>query len=290
MAHHAEDRFKTLAKKYHITPTRLKGQHFLIDELTLFDILDCARVSAVDAVVEIGPGFGVLTEELVRSAKSVLAVELDKKFVQHLQELFSKEKHITILNRDILHVSNKEITDTLGMPYRVVANIPYQITGKILRKFISDEFFKPRDMVLLVQKEVAQRVCAPAGKLSLLALSVQLYGVPRLVSIVPKNAFWPIPEVDSAILHIADISEKPRIPIANLDFFWRVLRIGFSSARKQLHNNLCAGFGLDAQTMQTILKEAGIAHTARAQSLTLLQWAVLARSLAAHNCENLSQK
>lgn len=269
-----------LARSLHIRPSHSLGQNFLIDDSVLFDILDVADIQDTDAVLEIGPGLGVLTKELSEIAKTVVSVELDKKCVQYLTSLFAAKKSVHIKQQDILSYSNESITAELGNRYRVIANIPYQITGKILRKFISDESHKPENMVLLVQKEVAERICAQPGKLSLLAISVQLYSLPSLIRIVPKEAFWPAPEVTSAILSIKDISEKPRFSIKNIDFFWRVVKIGFSSPRKQLRNNLVAGFSCNQDVILRLFDALSVKHNARAQELSIHEWVELTHMLA----------
>ncbi|MBU2576046.1 ribosomal RNA small subunit methyltransferase A [Patescibacteria group bacterium] len=279
---------KNLAREFDIRPTSQKGQNFLVDEDVLARIIERADIRRADKVLEIGPGFGILTKQLLDKGAVVLAVEMDKKLANHMRETFSEYKNLQILEKDILKVSNQEIYDALHGEFRVVSNIPYQITGKIIKKFLSSDLPKPKDAVLLVQKEVAERVCAKAGDMSLLALSVQLYSDPKICFDVSKDAFWPVPKVDSSLLRMQNISEKPRYDVDE-SRFWQVARIGFSSPRKQLRNNLAnglpakgwpsSGWQINQADVKLALHEAGLSETARAQELDVKDWIKLIHTL-----------
>jgi len=268
------------AKQIGIIPKRSSGQNFLIDENILNQIVECSDIKSSDKILEIGPGFGILTKHLLEKGAFVLAVEMDKKLASHMRETFSKYKNLHILEKDILKVSNKEIADILGKNFRVVSNIPYQITGKIVKKFLSSDLPKPCSACLLIQKEVAQRICAKQGSMSLLSLSVQLYSDPEICFNVPKEAFWPEPKVESSFLCMKNISEKPKTsPSPSLaggeEFerrFWQIARIGFSSPRKQLKNNIANGLKCDPEVTKQAIINSGLKENIRAQELTIGDW------------------
>ncbi|MBI1961222.1 MAG: ribosomal RNA small subunit methyltransferase A [Candidatus Sungbacteria bacterium] len=277
---------EALARELGVAPSRESGQHFLVDKKILARIVKTASVKKGENILEIGPGFGALTSELIQKGANVVAVEFDRKLARHLSgEL--KDSKARIVQGDILSFSNQAISGWFGSKsYRVVANIPYHITGKIIKKFVSSELPKPASLVLLVQREVAERVVAKPGHLSLLALSVQLYAEPSIAFEVPKESFWPIPEVDSALLAIDDVQEKPRTPPQSppwqggeAERFWQIVRIGFSSPRKQLRNNLAAGLSLPQDVIKKALKQSNLPETSRAQELSILDWIAFIRAL-----------
>lgn len=257
---------KKLARQYKIHPSALLGQHFLVDDAVLRSMVEFARVEADDVILEIGPGFGTLTAELIKHAKEVIAVEKDKILGRYLQERFGDRANFTLESGDILKFKPP------AAPYRIISNIPYQITGKIIRKFVGEETRKPTDMLIMVQKEVGERVCARAGKMNLLAIWVQLYGQPAIVRPVSRQSFWPIPKVDSVLLSIAGIKSSPLYPIRDFIKFWRVLRLGFSSPRKQLHNNLVSGLRISQATASAAISNAGLDAAVRAQELSIKDW------------------
>lgn len=258
---------RNLAKKFHLRPSALAGQNFLIDQAVLETIIKTADIKAADRILEIGPGFGALTAELLARAALVVAVERDNSLVKYLQEHYAAQVNLKLIAGDALKINPAVLF--AGESYRLIANIPYSITGQIVSLFLSGVIQKPADAVLLIQKEVGERICAGPGNLSLPAIAVQLYGRPKIASLVSRASFWPEPKVDSAILQISDISQKPRYRIRDLASFWRTARKGFSSPRKQLHNNL----GID----KSILAKLGINEKARAQELTIEQWIQLDR-------------
>jgi 16S rRNA (adenine1518-N6/adenine1519-N6)-dimethyltransferase len=230
--------------------------------------------------LEIGPGEGVLTGRLVDLAERVVAVEKDEQLAKFVEKKFSSV-NLDILEEDILKVNlpllieKKEIKD-----YKLIANIPYYITGKILRLFLETKY-KPKLLILLVQKEVAERICSKPGKMTLLSAAVNYFGKPELVDFVPKESFYPEPKVDSAILKItpylenADSSGGHKYEYANKERekkFFRLIRTGFASPRKTLVNNLSAGFHLSKEEVAEILKKAGIEERTRAQDLSLEDW------------------
>ena len=263
---------KDFCKKYGIRPSKEFGQNFLIDREVLEAIVQAAELKRSDVVLEIGPGFGVLTAELAERVDRVVAVEADGKMAKILKEILEAPKNLKVVEKNILKL---QVLDygLRNYDYKLVANLPYQITSAVFRKFLSEEP-RPGEITVMVQKEVAERICAEAGEMSLLSLSVQFYGQPELVAIVPSRAFWPEPEVDSAILKISKIKgiyEKNKQEVDPEKFF-RLAKIGFSSRRKQLQNNLAGGLRLSNKSVQDILTKLGFDSRIRAQDLGIKDW------------------
>ena len=281
MALAKHETIQKLARSVGLKVSPRRGQNFLIDYDVLEDIVSAAHLRREDRIVEIGPGFGILTERLAQGSSHVLAIELDTTLYTYLSDRFGQNENITIVNRDVMSISNEEIATMCGPDeaYRVIANIPYQITGKIVKKFVSDTGPKPKDMLMLVQKEVAERICAQPGKLSLLGISVQLYAKPEIVRKVQRTAFWPEPRVDSTLLYIGNIQEKSTYPIQDMEGFWRLLRIGFSSPRKKLSHNLASGIDIQQRDAEELLKDLGLSEKVRAQELSIDDWVGLSRAL-----------
>lgn len=240
------------------------GQHWLNDEDSLQAMIDAAGVSPKDVILEIGPGPGALTSKLVQAAKQVIAVEFDANLARELPKRVSAN-NLQVINKDILQFNLGD----LPPGYKVAANIPYYLTNKILRTLCeSNNHFS--QAALLVQKEVAERVCAPPGDMSLLSVSVQFYCQAELGKLVPAELFIPPPKVDSQILKLT-YRDKPLFDVDIRDFF-RLAKAGFSQRRKTLLNSLSAGLHTDrAQTLEIIIS-AGIDPQARAQNLSLQQW------------------
>ncbi len=258
-----------LARLYGIKPDHSKGQNFLIEE-EFFDLaISAAQIKATDTVLEVGPGLGFLTEKLSKVSHKVLAVELDKKLAELLQARFLTEKiaNVEVLNTDILTVPDNFFAN---LDYKIVANLPYNITSIFLRKFLTAKN-KPQSLVLMLQKEVAERIVALAPQTSLLALSVQFYATAEIISVVPATAFWPAPEVNSALIKIVLKSEN-ELPAVDAAAFFRLLKIGFSAKRKMLKNNLGNGLHLSPTEVEKILSESGYNPKARAQELNLSDW------------------
>ena len=256
------------------------GQHFLADRRYLTPLLEAAALSAADTVLEIGPGRGILTAALAKTAGCVVAVELDRRLIEPLQQQFADQPQVTIVCGDILELSPEDLLarscPPQFSPYKVVANLPYYITSAVLRHLL-EAAQPPTLAVLMVQWEVAQRICAPPGDLSLLAVSVQYYAEPSLVARVPASAFHPRPKVDSAIVRL-QVRPQPAVdPPAAL--FFAVVRAGFSQKRKQLHNSLAAGLQLEKWFVQNWLEAAGIDPARRAETLTLTEWGGLSQKL-----------
>jgi 16S rRNA (adenine1518-N6/adenine1519-N6)-dimethyltransferase len=293
---------KNICKQNNIIPARSKGQNFLIDEDVYDQIVVAADLDKNDIVLEVGPGLGILTEKLAERVKKVAAVELDDKLAKILQKKLATDgiKNVEVINEDILKLriavileqaSSGERSDriprsyhpSLGselqpacadrddIKYKIVANLPYNITSIFLRKFLTAEN-KPESMTLMLQKEVAERIAAGPGGMSLLAVSVQYYADIEIIGAVDRGKFWPQPEVDSAIIKI-DL--KPRARIGSVDKesdFFRLVKIGFSSRRKMLKNNLSSGYHISQEIAKNKIKTAGLDEKIRAQDLSLVEW------------------
>jgi 16S rRNA (adenine1518-N6/adenine1519-N6)-dimethyltransferase len=284
-----QNEIKFLLRQYGIEPSKAKGQNFLINQNILKKITSAADLHKDDKVLEIGPGFGILTEELIKECKKVLSVELDKGLVFFIKKKFKEAKNLEILVGDILQIKNADLVKKLesSKAYKVVANLPYAITKPILRKFLSYQP-KPAMMVVLVQKEVAEKICAKPGKMSLLSLTVQFYGQPEIIGYVGKQNFYPQPKVESAILRIKVYAQKflPQLAknpelIAGFEEknFWQLVKFGYSSPRKQLHNNLAAGLRISNLEVKKALEIANLNEKIRAQDLSLADWLNLYQQL-----------
>ena len=257
------------------------GQHFLIDDGVLEAILDAAALTPEDTVIEVGPGLGVLTGELAKRAGWVIAIELDNQLAALLRKKLAPFENVVIINEDVLGTDPKALLQipsphfppSLGH-YKVVANLPYYITAPVLRHFL-EATVKPEMMLVMVQKEVAQAIAAKEGQRSVLSISVQYYGRPSIVRMVPAAAFYPAPEVDSAILRI-DVFPKPAVAVDEKSFF-ELVRAGFTAARKQAANSLAQGLHLPRAEAAAMLEKAGIAPQRRAETFTLEEWARLWR-------------
>ncbi|MDO8593254.1 MAG: 16S rRNA (adenine(1518)-N(6)/adenine(1519)-N(6))-dimethyltransferase RsmA [bacterium] len=258
---------KQLCRLYNIKPARSKGQNFLIEEEIYDDIAAAADLQTDDIVLEVGPGLGFLTAKLAARVKKVMAVELDDKLAETLKARLQAQgtDNVEIINEDVLETP---LTPLLKGGFKIVANLPYNITSIFLRKFLEAEN-KPELMVLMLQKEVAERICADAGSMSLLAVSVQFYAKPEIVEIVKKENFWPRPEVDSAIIKLEVRSKKLE---ENEKDFFRLVKFGFSAKRKMLKNNLAAGFKVEVKLAEELLKSAGFQPKIRAQELSVADW------------------
>ena len=256
------------------------GQHFLIDREALSLIVDAAGLTPEDLVVEVGPGLGVLTRELAQKAGEVIAVELDDGLAALLKKTLASFQNVTVVNEDILRIDPEKLVK--GRGYKVVANLPYYISSPVLRHFLEAEA-KPQAMVVMLQKEVAEAVAAAPGDMSLLSVGVRFYGEPRIVGVVPAESFYPAPEVSSAIVRI-DVYPRPRVDVDETGFF-ELVRAGFAAPRKQLANSLAQGLGLTKEVVSSLLEEAAIDPSRRAETLTIEEWAALLRAFGGSDAE-----
>jgi 16S rRNA (adenine1518-N6/adenine1519-N6)-dimethyltransferase len=309
-------RVRAALRALDLRPTRGMGQNFLVDPAALEAIVAAAELTPADTVVEVGPGLGVLTWELLRRAGRVVAVELDRRLVARLHEEFAQSPNLGVVQADILNVAPEQLladdrrptTDDRrptedrgwkiedgkpsildprssipGASYKVVANLPYAITSAALRHFL-EAGHKPSLMVILVQWEVAQRITARPGDLSVLAHSVQVYAEPEIVARVPAVSFFPAPAVDSAVLRLR-VYPRPAVDVDDVRALLRVIKAGFLHARKKLSNALPSGLasiGARAEKEHVIaaLEAAGVDPNRRAETLALEEWAKVYRNLA----------
>ncbi len=246
-------------------PNKSLGQHWLNDVSALEAIAEYANISASDTVLEIGPGLGSLTKYLVAQARHVIAVELDQELAVNLPHRVPAA-NLRVVRADILRFDLSELPEG----YKVVANIPYYLTSNLLRR-LAEAANPPKTMVLLVQKEVAERICAAPGTMSVLAVSAQLYYHARLGIKVPKELFEPSPKVDSRVVIM---TKRPKPLFKELDDkkFFRLVKAGFSSRRKKLRGSLSGGLGLSKEATDQLLAKAGVNGDLRAQNLSLDQW------------------
>jgi len=283
-----------ILKRYGLRADKGLGQNFLQDPFALEKIADAAGIEPGDSVLEIGPGLGSLTRYLALSARQVIAVELDAELLPPLRSILKPHANVRLVHGDILKLSPSELINQPN--YIVAANIPYYLTSAIIRHLLEHEP-RPRRMVLTLQKEVAERICAAPGDLSLLALSVQVYGNPAITGRIPAGAFYPAPKVDSAILRL-DIYESPLIPHEQLGTFFKLIKAGFSQKRKTLRNSLSGGLHIPTTETESMLKQSGIDPQRRAETLSIPEWRALcdihpknnvtARNEAVSCCEGIA--
>jgi len=257
-----------LMKKYGIKPKKSLGQNFLIEPAGLNKVIDAAQLKPEDEVLEIGAGLGSLTYLLAQSVRQVVAVEIDKAILPPLREALTNFENVQIIEGDILEKNPDELMQ--GKDYVVVANIPYYISSAIIRHLM-EAANRPKRVVLTVQKEVAERVIARDGKMSLLSLSVQVFGQVSMAGVIPAGSFLPAPDVDSAVLKI-ELYPEPLIPLANEKVFFKIAHAGFSQKRKTLRNSLSGGLGMPALQAEEILAKAEINPQRRAETLTIPEW------------------
>lgn len=280
---------RRLLKEFDIQPKKSLGQNFLVDRRALERIVEAAELGPEDIVLEIGPGLGTLTRLLAAAAGRVVAVELDQRLVEILSQTLADCPNIKIMPGDILQLDPVELirnaTPPLRCPpapllphssapllsFKVVANFPYYITSAVLRHLLTAKV-RPKLMVVTVQLEVARRITAEPGDMNLLAVSVQFYGRPRIVTRIKASAFYPSPQVDSAVVRI-DLGGPPVVEVDDVDSFFEVVRAGFAQRRKQLRNALSAELALPASEVAQALSKAGVDPRRRAQTLSIEEWA-----------------
>jgi 16S rRNA (adenine1518-N6/adenine1519-N6)-dimethyltransferase len=268
---------KNLLEKHKIQPSKGLGQNFLIDKEVVKKFIESAELKPNDVVLEIGPGLGVLTQELAKKAGRVIAVEKDPNMVKVLKELLDcwNARNVRVVKDDILKINPKYyiIPNT---KYKIVANLPFYLTAPVIRKFLESNY-QPREMILMVQKEVGQRICAKPPDMNILAVSVQIYAKPEIISYISKNSFWPKPKVDSAIIRIAPLINTDR-KLINADLFFKIVRAGFSQPRKQLLNNLSKTLKFNKEKTKSWLLKNKIQPIQRAETLKICDWINLTKS------------
>jgi 16S rRNA (adenine1518-N6/adenine1519-N6)-dimethyltransferase len=270
---------KKVLREFNLRVKKGLGQHFLVDDAVLQKIVETADLHPDDTVIEVGPGLGILTSELARRAGWVIAIELDNTLADILQKTLPYDNTV-ILNENVLGVDTQLLLEhraprfpTSLTGYKVVANLPYYITSPVLRHFLEAPV-KPSAMVVMVQREVAGVITAGDGERTLLSVAVQFYGKPSIVTIVPAAAFYPPPDVDSAVVKI-DVYPHSPYDVADPDGFFKLVKAGFTAARKQIANSLTQGLAIDKTDVKLMLAAAGIDGQRRAETLTIQEWADL---------------
>jgi len=264
-----EERVKSSLRQSRTAAKKSLGQNFLIDESLLPVIVDAAGLESNDTVIEIGPGLGVLTGQLVKCAGNVIAVEIDEKLASVLRKKFTGQDNLKIIHGDILKTPLEEVINNVPA-YKVVANLPYNITSPILYYF-TGAAKKPRLMVIMIQKEVAEAIVAKPGNLGVLAIGMQLFATSRIVKIVPPQSFYPAPKVDSAIIRL-DFLEKPAVEVDDTERFLKFVKKGFHSPRKTIQNSLQLGLNITAAEARDLLRESSFDYNRRPGELTLNEW------------------
>jgi 16S rRNA (adenine1518-N6/adenine1519-N6)-dimethyltransferase len=262
---------KDLCARYDLTPSKAYGQNYLVSDAPIKAMLESAKVRSTDTVIEIGPGFGILTFELLKAVKEVIAFEIEQKLRPYWEENQQKFPHLQMIWGNVLTTA-KIASFPTDRPYKVVANVPYQITSDIIRLCV-ESVPPPEAIVLMVQKEVAERMIAKPGDMSLLALSVQYYGRVEKVMGVSHGSFWPSPKVDSAVIAIypeaRDTEEAKRV--------FMLARAGFSHKRKMVWGNISSQLKLDEVVVKEALVSIGKTAKARAEELSVGEWRALAQ-------------
>ncbi len=261
---------KELCQKYHLRPSKSYGQNYLISSSPILKMIEAGSLTKKDTIIEIGPGFGVLTLAIAPKVKKVIAFEIEQKLREYWQQKQGEFQNIEIVWGDVL----KQIEKTkLPAKYKVLANLPYQITSYILRK-IFELKNPPEQIIVMVQKEVADRICAKPGEMSILAVSVQYFGNPKIITKVPRGSFWPSPKVTSAVVSISNIQNRSQAEV-----FFRFVRAGFSHKRKQLWKNLSSALSIEPTLVKKSLERLFANHKIRAEELGVGDWEKLVDDL-----------
>lgn len=262
---------RNLLREHGLIPKKSLGQNFLVENGALEKVVNAAEIEPVDVVLEIGAGLGSLTRFLSVTARKVVAVELDSHLIPILETVLGSRGNVELVYGDILKLDPARLISV--DQYLVVANIPYYITSAIFRHLLAAKR-KPRRIVMTIQREVAQRICAEPGDMSLLALSVQVFGTAKIVAKISAGSFYPAPKVDSAVIRV-DLYPEPLVEAAMLDRFFQLTRAGFGQKRKMLRKSLAAGLSLPVPVVEDMLLQNEIDPTRRAETLSLDEWGKL---------------
>ncbi|MFQ6026455.1 MAG: 16S rRNA (adenine(1518)-N(6)/adenine(1519)-N(6))-dimethyltransferase RsmA [Dehalococcoidia bacterium] len=258
-----------------LRPRKALGQHFLVDHHILGRIVAAAELSPEDVVLEVGPGSGFLTRQLVRHAGSVVVIEKDARLAAALPGQLGFPENLRVVEADAREV---DIPDMLGgdISYKVVANLPYYAANPIVRRFLESEP-KPQLLVVMVQQEVARSMTAAPGSMTLLSVATQFYAISKMVCNVPPRAFRPPPKVTSGVVRL-EVRPAPAVPVGNTDAFFDVVRAGFSAPRKQLRNSLSQGLAVSGESVGQLLDSLAIDGRRRAETLTVEEWGQIYRA------------
>ncbi|MBP9694875.1 MAG: ribosomal RNA small subunit methyltransferase A [Candidatus Magasanikbacteria bacterium] len=283
-------KLKELCTEFNLKPSKSYGQHYLISDVPIKKMIEAGELTKDDTIIEIGPGFGVLTLALAPLVKKVIAFEIEQRLKPYWGEKQKEYPNIDIIWGNAL---NEFISYNLSpvTPYKVLANLPYQITSDAIRMLL-ETVPAPEKIIFMVQKEVAERICAKPPDMSMLSVAVQYYGKAKIVAKVPAGAFWPAPKVDSAVIMITPEHPSTRAPEHSStqapehlgtrehdEQFFRVVRAGFSQKRKQLWHNLSGGLQIPAEKVKSGLKEVCGNEKVRAEELSVEEWRYIVRDL-----------
>ncbi|HNV97587.1 MAG TPA: 16S rRNA (adenine(1518)-N(6)/adenine(1519)-N(6))-dimethyltransferase RsmA [bacterium] len=261
---------KFILKNYNLSINKLRGQNFLISDKILKDIIDVSDLKITDNVLEVGPGLGTLTNAILEKNVNLISVELDANFIPILEKIKLVSDNFNFIKSDILKLNlNKELNSDFLKKYKIISNIPYNITSRFLRIFLESDF-APHKMILMIQKEVAQRIVNYDKKWSKLSVMCNFYSEPKIEFYVSRNDFYPSPEVDSAVISFSNIS-KDRYRVDRKKFF-QIVNIGFSSKRRTLLNNLKSGLNLDKKNIERAISDCNLDLNIRAEKLNLDNW------------------
>ncbi len=273
------ENIKNTLKDFGAKPKKYLGQNFLTDKNILNKIIESADINSKDTILEIGPGTGILTKELAKRARKIFAVEKDTSMCKILKEELKDFKNTEIINADILKSQipmHNAQSNPKSQNYKIIANIPYYLTSAVIRKFLETEN-QPAELILMIQKEVAKRICETPPKMSLLAVSVQFYADTKILFNVSKNSFWPVPKVDSAVIKITP--HKTKYNPEFIKTFFRIVKAGFSQPRKQISGNLSKILKIKKEKINSLLSENNINPTQRAETLSIANWKSLTNSM-----------
>jgi 16S rRNA (adenine1518-N6/adenine1519-N6)-dimethyltransferase len=273
---------KFLIKKYNIMANKNLGQNFLIENSVIHTILDSAKISKEDLVIEIGPGLGTLTQELLQRAKKVIAIELDEKMITILNDRFRFYDNFQLIHQDILKIDLQKLIQEEKkekMHIKIVANLPYYITTPIIMKLLEDKL-PIESITVMVQKEVAERLTAIPGEKNTGAITycVSYYSEPTEVMVVPNNFFIPAPQVDSEVIHLT-IRENPPVKLKNEAFFFKIIKASFMQRRKTLMNGLANGNICTKEKAKEILNKMNLPENTRGETLRMEQFAQISNML-----------
>jgi 16S rRNA (adenine1518-N6/adenine1519-N6)-dimethyltransferase len=303
----SSSKLKNILNQHQIKPKKSLGQNFLIDRNIVDKIIKAADLSKDNLVIEVGAGLGVLTVPIAKRSAGIIAYEIDKRLVPILEQTVSKCDNVEIRQHDVLskiknQKSNVKNTNQMSKilkerkyssidyklqatSYKLIGNFPYYISSRILRYFLSAEN-KPESIVAVMQREVAERICAQPPNMSLLSVGVQFYGEPQIIAKISKNSFWPVPNVDSALVRIDTAGREPGSPRPAVEKqFFTFVKAGFANKRKILINNLCQRLGLDKKQWERIFRQVGLKSTVRAQELSVGEWKVLNSKIKMQNAK-----
>lgn len=269
---------KIILQQHNLHPNKLLGQNFLLDEGALNDLAAAAELAPTDTALEVGGGVGTVTRALARRAGRIVSVEKDKHLVPILREQTKDMPNVDVVEGDILEISNIKSQISNLRNYKLVGTPPYYLTARLFRTFLEEASVRPSLIVLIIQKEVAEKICAKPPRTNMLALSVQIFGEPKIIREISHSAFWPEPEVDSALLAVR-VYPEPLVGEMRIKTFFRIAKAAFAHPRQQLQKTLAGGLDIPREETMRALSSAGINTHRRPETLSIQEWQSLLRVL-----------